>query len=116
MKSDRELIEEGYRRISRRYGRVARTDRKDWPYHQHQIDVEERLQGFVLHEAEQYCRCTTTDKIELGKGGADKIPPIFPCWGDRPQPTDPFVVGLIQALLKAMRDYCRGETMKEAQS
>jgi hypothetical protein len=58
-----ELMEKGYRRVSRKFGHVARVDRRDWLFVDQMLSLRSHLSGM----AEHYCRVFSKDKVVLGE-------------------------------------------------
>lgn len=61
-----ELKQAGYCRISRKYGIVARIDRRDW-------DVFQEQQGNPI-SADWYRRCVSKDVVQIPLNGSDLLP------------------------------------------
>lgn len=76
-----QLIAQGYRRVSRKFGIVARVDREDWREYmaeQHAPwDIQQGRKWVKLlgkNAADYYRRCLSNDKLEIGEGRALAIP------------------------------------------
>ncbi len=77
MQTAEELIVRGYRRVSNKYGIVARVDRSDWwealeKYFGRNMPI--RTPNEIAHWADYYRRTLSKDTLELGPEKARSIP------------------------------------------
>lgn len=86
----KKLIAQGYRRVSNRFGIIARVDRPDWQ--EYQISKGNPV------NADWYRRCVSKDTITIGQSRARKIPPSA---------FDP--IGYVQPISKTGQKVTEGE-------
>ena len=70
-----QLIAEGYRRVSRKYGTVSRLDRPDW--YEYLLEKYPNWQNMPRYQvADYYLRVCSKDTIDLGRYWGDKVPNV----------------------------------------